>query len=91
MKNHLLSRTDLDVQTNVVVVGKHAEILIMLAGELRLVSFTLDYEYFSRPPIVESTIRCDCSFSGETFLLIVLNALSVLAMDHNLMPPFIIE
>ena len=39
-------------------------------------------------PIVDATIRYDCPCSGETYLVVVRNALSVPAMDHNLIPSF---
>ena len=83
----ILPQTDLHSYANMVVVGKHAA---MTNDASRKVSpFTPDYESLSKVPIVDAAIRHDCPHSGETYLLIVRNALSVPAMDHNLIPPFI--
>ena len=40
-------------------------------------------------PIVGGTLACDCPYSGEICVLMITNALYVLSMDHNLIPPFI--
>ena len=86
-----LSRTDLDSHANMVVVGKHAAIINDTGRRAEVSPFTPDYESLSKVPIVDAAIRYDCPYSGETYLLIVRNALSVPSMDHNLIPPFIIK
>ena len=40
--------------------------------------------------IVDSVLAYDCPYSGELILLVARNALFVVSMDHNLVPPFII-
>ena len=86
-----LSRTDLDSHANMVVVGKHVAIVNDTGRRAEVSPFTPDYEALSKVPIVDAAIRYDCPYSGETYLLIVRNALSVPAMDHNLIPPFIMR
>ena len=86
-----LSRTDLDSHVNVVVVGKHTVIIDDTDRRTEVSSFSQEYESLSKVTIVDPTIRYDFRYSGETYLLIVRNALSILAMDHDLIPPFIIR
>ena len=42
-------------------------------------------------PIVDAAIVCDCSYSMNTYLLIVRNALYVQSTTNNLIPPFIMR
>ena len=86
-----LSRVDLNSHANMVVVGKHAAIINDTSRRTEVSSFSPEYESLSKVPIVDPTIRYDFRYSGETYLLIVRNALSILAMDHDLIPPFIIR
>ena len=42
-------------------------------------------------PIIDACVEYYDSYSGETFLFVFCNALYTPAMDHNLLPPFIIR
>ena len=86
-----LSRTDLDSHANMVVVGRNVAIINDTGRRAEVSPFTPDYDSLHSVPIADAAIRYDCPFSGDTFLLIVRNALSVPAMDHNLIPPFIVR
>ena len=86
-----LSRTDLDSHANMVVVGRNVAIINDTGRRAEVSPFTPDYDSLHSVPIADAAIRYDCPFSGDTFLLIVRNALSVPAMDHNLIPSFIIR
>ena len=74
-----------------VVVVKHAEIINDADRRDGVRHFTPEYELLNKVPIVHDAIRYDCPCSGETFLLISRNVLSVPAMDLNLIPPFVIR
>ena len=86
-----LSRTDLDYHNNVLIVGKHASIINDTSRKSEVSPFTPDYESLSKVPIVDASIRYNYLHSGETYLLIVRNALSVPDVDHNLIPPFVMR
>ena len=86
-----LSRTDICSHASMVVVGKHASIINDTSRRAKVSPFTTYYDSLSKVPIVDAAIRYDFPHSGETYLLIVMNALSVPAMDHNLMPPGVIR
>ena len=40
---------------------------------------------------MDAVIAYDCPHSGETYLLVVRNALCIPSMDHNLVPPFVLR
>ena len=40
---------------------------------------------------MDAVIAYDCTQSGQTYLLVVRNALCVPSMEHNFIPPFIIR
>ena len=86
-----MSQTDLDSHDNIVVSERNVTIINDTGRRAKVSPFTPDYDSLHSVPIADTTIRYDCPFSGATFLLIVRNALSVPAMDHNLIPPFIVR
>ena len=61
-----LCRTDLDYHANMVVVGKHAAIINDAEGRAEASPFTPDYESRSKVPTVDTAIRYDFPYSGET-------------------------
>ena len=86
-----LSRIELDSHANIVVVGKHAVIKNDTGKRAKFSPFAPDYESLSKVPLVDAAIICCYPYSRETYLLIVRNALSVLAMGHNLILSFVIR
>ena len=56
----LLSRTDLDSHSNMVVVGKHADMINDTGRRAEVSPFPKDYESLSKVPIVDAAIRHDC-------------------------------
>ena len=40
---------------------------------------------------MDAMIAYDCKYSGETYLLVVRNALCVPTMEINLIPPFVLR
>ena len=54
-------------------------------------SFAEDVGMMPRVPIVESVVAYDCPYSGEVILLVARNTIFVVSMDHNLVPPFIMQ
>ena len=42
-------------------------------------------------PIVDGALAYDCPFTGETYILIVRNALYIKHLQNNLIPPFIMR
>ena len=54
-------------------------------------AFAKDVKGLPEVPIVDAVIAYDCTSSGETYLLVVRNALCVPTMYINLIPPFVLR
>ena len=42
-------------------------------------------------PIFDALLAYNCSCTGEKLILVARNALCVLGMEHNLLPPFLLH
>ena len=85
------SRTELDSHANMVVVGTNS-LIIEWSGRTAIVNpFTPDYDALPEVPIVDAAVMYECPTSGKEYILIVRNALHVTAMEHNLIPPFVMR
>ena len=89
--NDVMPRTDLDSHANMVVIGKHAEILNVSGRTADVSPFSPEYESMKRVPIVDAIIAYDCPYTGKVYLLVCQNALHIESMEHNLIPPFIMR
>ena len=54
-------------------------------------AFVKDVKGFPEVPIVDAVIAYDCTSSGETYLLVVINTLCVPTIDIDLIPPFVLR
>jgi hypothetical protein len=86
------SRTELDSHANMVVLGSNCFVFDNVHGR------TCDVEPFDKSlgvakkiPIVDAALVYDCSYSHETYLLIICNALQIPSMPDNLLRPFILR
>ncbi len=84
------SFTELDSYANMVVVGKQAFVFSHSGQFANVQAFADKVEGLQKVPIVDAIIAYDCLSSGETYLLVVRNALCVPTMEINLIPPFIL-
>jgi hypothetical protein len=84
------SRTELDSHANMPVVGRHAHIISDTGRIAEVNAFTPDYEPMQLP-IVDAAIQYDCPYDGQSYILIIRNALHVPAMKNNLLPPFVMR
>ena len=85
-----MSRTDLDSHANMVVVGRHAYILLDMGRTAKVNLFTPDYELM-QVPIVNADVQYERPYSRMLHVLVIQNALHILLMRHNLVPPFVIR
>jgi len=83
--------TDLDTHANMVVVGAQATIIQRSGRTVEVNPFADVCNKVKNVPIVDAAVAYDCPYTGETYLLIMRNALYVPSMDHNLIPPFIMR
>ena len=85
-----LSRTELDFHVNMAAVGKCTCVLndTGLTADVR--TYTPDYESIMIS-IVDAAMQYECPYTGTIHILIIRNALHVISMENNLIPPFIIR
>lgn len=84
------SRTELDSHANMPVLGRNSYVISHTGKTADVSPFSPEYEPMSIP-IVDGAIRYECPYSGETYILVVRNALNVPAMNNNLIPPFMMR
>jgi hypothetical protein len=85
------SRTDLDSNANMVVVGRHVLIISNTDRTAEVSPFTPDYDALQKVPIVDAAILYTCPYTDHQHILIVRDALSVPSMIHNLIPLFVMR
>lgn len=83
-------RTDLDSHANMFVAGCDAHILGSSGRTATVRGFSPDLDPIETP-IVDCAFLYECPYSGQTYILLALNALYVPTMTHNLVPPFILR
>ena len=71
------------------VIGRHAQIILDTGWVAEVNPFTPDYKAMN-VPIVDAAIQYDCQYDDRTYMLVIQNALHVLSMSNNLIPPFIL-
>ena len=72
------------------VVGRYALIIDDLDEEVSVSPFTPDYPAM-KAKMVDTAVKYDFSYTGVSYVLIIRNAIYVLNMSNNLIPPFIMR
>ena len=85
------SRTELDSHANMCVVGKNSFPLTKPTRYASVNAFSPSIEKLTQVPIIDAAIIYECPFSMKRYVLVMQNALLVKAMDHNLIPPFVMR
>jgi hypothetical protein len=83
------SRTELDTHANMPVVGRNAYIISDTGRVADVSPFSPDYDSMMIP-IVDAAVSY-LSQDGKLYILVIRNALHVPAMEHNLLPPFVMR
>ena len=86
----LQSRTELDSHANMVVVGRNAIVLNKSGRSARVNAFSPEHEPLE-VPIVDAVVLYECPWTGQCHILVCMNALQVVNMANNLVPPFIMR
>jgi hypothetical protein len=84
------SRTDLDSHANMPVVGSGVLVVVEHNRTCEVSPYSPDYEPM-KVLLVDAALRYDCPFGGRVYILLIQNALYVLSMDYNLLPPFVMR
>ena len=85
-----LSRTELDSDANMPVIGRNAYILPKIGETVDVAPFTPDYKPIS-VELVDAALKYECPYSGEVKILIIRRWLYVSSMTHNILPPFMLR
>ena len=86
-----ISRSELDLHANMVVLGWNAFIFESSGRTCNVRPFSDELGIAKDVPIVDGAIAVDCHTTGETKLLMVRNALYLPSLVHNLIPLFIMR
>jgi hypothetical protein len=74
-----------------IVLGRHSFIFESTGQTCTVKPFSSELGQANNVPIVDGAIAYDDPYTGETFLLLIRNALYIPSMDVNLIPPFIMR
>ena len=83
--------TELDSHANMVVVGNQAFLFSHSGQYVNVRAFAEEVKALTKVHIVDAVIAYYFLHSGETYPLVVRNALCVPTMDHNLVPLFVLK
>ena len=89
LNNSRVSRTDLEIYTNVALVGKNCAIMREVGRHAETAPFTPYYESLHKALIVGTAVECYDRHSGETCLLIFYGSIWAPSVDCNLVLPLI--
>ena len=89
--NNKISTTEMDSHTNMAVVGSNATKIQDTGHYADVNAFANDVGQMKRDPIKDMAIAYDFPYQKKTFLFIIKNVLHVPSMNHNLIPPFILD
>ena len=74
-----------------VVVGKHYIIFDDTGKTCTVNVFSESIGKLDNVPIVDAAVAYDCPYQCKTFILLMRNALHILELEINLLPPFIVR
>jgi len=84
-------QTELDSNADSPVVGKNAYILKYMNKEVSLSGFTDKLGNIAKVPIVQAAVVHDCKYTGNSYIFHINNALFIINMSSNLIPPFLLR
>ena len=83
--------TELDSHADSAVVGKNALVLRHTNKSVTVSGFTKSLGNVKSVPIVDAAIMYECPYNHHCYCLTLHNALLVPALEHNLIPPFLLR
>ncbi len=85
------SVTELDSHANMAVAGRDCMIIAKSGHYASVTPFSADLPVMERVEIGDVAIAYEDPYSLETYLLMMRNTLLIPSMDHNLLPPFLVQ
>lgn len=81
----------LDSHANMCVFGKHCYVISRSSKFCHVSGFSDGIGKLQKVLVVDAVVAYDCYVTHQCYLLIARNILYVPAMEHNLIPPFILR
>ena len=85
------STTELDSHADSPVVGKNCVVLEESGKTAKVSGFTSKLGEPLSVPVVTAAVAYDCEYSGETYIMVIHNALYFREMEVNLIPPLMMR
>ena len=89
--NTIVSATELDSHADSPVVGKYARIVEETGKYVNVSGFTKSLGKPLSASVVTAAVAYDCEISGDTYIMIIHNALHINEMEVNLIPPIMMR
>jgi hypothetical protein len=86
-----LLATELDSHANMAVAGSDCTIIAKSANFADVTPFSADLPVLQMVEIGDAMMAYDDPFTFTTYLLVMQNSLLIPSMDHNLIPPFLLQ
>ena len=90
-KDDEMTSTQLNSHVNMAVVGRHSTVINRSGKSADVRPFSEDCSQMAAVPIVDVAVAYDCPYILKTYIMVVKSALHVPSMNHNLVPPFILQ
>ena len=84
-------RTELHYPANMVVLGSHSFVFESTIRTCNDQPFTSDIDIANNVPIVDGALVHDCPYSVAVYVLVIIKALYVPSINHNLLTSFIMR
>ena len=85
------SAIELDSHADSPVVGRHAHVIRYTGNEVNVSGFSDELGKPLTAEIVDAALCYDCEYTGETYLMIIRNAIYLRKMSTSLIPPFMMR
>jgi hypothetical protein len=83
--------TELDSHANMFVAGSNTTVIARSGQFATVTPFSPDLPMMEQVEIGDAAMCFDDPVSLKTFILVLRNALLIPSMDHNLLPPFLVQ
>ena len=86
-----VSTIELDLHADSPVVGKHTQILRRTGRRVKVSGFTDQLGDPIPVDVVDAAMMYNCEYSGNSYLMVIRNALYLKQMESTLIPPFMMR
>ena len=81
----------MDSHTDSLVVGENTIILYNTDMTVNVTPFSDDFGVMTEVPVFHGVVVYDCPIAGDTYMLIINNALYIREIEQNILPPIMMK